>query len=170
MSQIPLINTATMSSARQFAKHVRERDSAFRKLASIPGSKSPAAPAAAAAATSTALPAPYQANAMPPSSTPPKRGFTSGASKNMELNLPDESRVFEVGALPRCPDCNGQAILARTTFHYSGIAFMVHCENMNLIVQLTGENLCRLPKPTWMKTSQQAVAHWKMVCALTKDL
>lgn len=141
MSQIPLINTKWMSTTKAHAKLARERASSLNAT----DIQSSVPIAAAPVATSTRLPARSQENA--------------------EFNMPDEDRDIPLMSY-RCPDCGGPMQLLRRN---RGTQWKAACSRAGIEIENDRPFFTAPPSP-WQSTSQQAVAHWKMVCALTKDL
>ena len=79
------------------------------------------------------------------------------ARKNLEFNLPDESRCFDLGIVLRCPICYGMAVLERKDGTYR-----VRCGGFPEYRKPCGN------ETLWCDTSQEAVCAWKLMLALSK--
>jgi len=150
MNQLPLINTAMMSSTRSIAKLAKARALATYNSARISAGKSIAPSAADRENTPIKSPEGLPEN---------RRNFLSGPGiedGECEFSMPDESRDFRLDRF-YCRICHrGIALhrdLQRGKMHY-----MVGC-----ITQSCTEN-----DTPWLPSSQEAVAAWKLADKLSR--
>lgn len=162
MNQPQLINTQGMSSARTIARLVRERSLRSYRSALPRTNTSPARLAAALADSPTPPPAISQGKLKaaekpcPSSKTALAKSPTGPATA--EFNLPDEDRFFILQGAKVCPTCGGRPSMERSKAQ----GFNLRCTWPWCVNRRGKEEFLYHP------TSQQAVAHWNMVAALTK--
>lgn len=166
MKQGQLINTQSMSSAKTIARLARERVIYSFRLVRASAAKSPANIAKAPDSIPISLPeSSPETLTVDARSTNVSRNSQSRTGPQiedaLEFNLPDEDRNIPVYMLPKCPGCGRMPIMVRTNYAKQ---WRIECDTKRF--QLNPP--CPEPDSPFFPASQQAVAHWKMVAALTK--
>jgi len=143
MSQLPLINTATMTSTKAMRAHKRS------------ARRATAAESASQATPALSISAPVKPAAAPAS------GPTRSPESSLEFNLPDEDRVLlTLAAMKRCPQCGEKPSLERRRGKYR-----VTCGRRKYFPARHD----RCPEPTpWLNSSAEAVRIWTLTQKLTQ--
>lgn len=153
MSQIPLLNTHSLSSAKSHARLARAR--AIKKLAR-PKSSLAAGPVAALAPSGLLPPEPSLAKTTGHVSLLPLGSSVDRGDSQPEFSLPDESRNFQFWTRDRCPYCESLPTLVRLVEPLQPVQYLLKCSNATA---------CDHKTPL-LPSRDDAIRQWKVVSKL----
>lgn len=142
-TQQDLFNHLALSSNRDWLSMIRARLAKELAISKIAQSRSSIGFATNATATATS-----QKNWPPPS--------------DPEFNLPDESRNFVLGKLPRCPICNWSPTLERTSDCLGKVVYRVHCRALGHMMRTNHPETAT----AYFNYASDAVNAWRLYVAL----
>lgn len=153
MSQIPLLNTHSLSSAKSHARIARAR--AMKKLAR-PTSSGADGPVAALAPSKLLPHEPSLAKTTGHVSLLPLGSSVYRGDSQPEFSLLDESRTFQFWTSNRCPYCGSLPTLVRLVEPLQPVQYLMKCSNATACAH----------KTPLLPSRDDAIRQWKVVAKL----